>query len=152
MTGTVYTVGHSTRTLEELVAVLQEAGVRALVDVRTVPRSRRHPQFERDALERSLPAHGIDYRHEKALGGFRRPSEDSPNAGWEHPAFRGYADYMRTPDFRSALERLEVAARWDAEDAVLVDLADADVVLRGRGGGHRRTLLTVVSVHCRTRS
>jgi uncharacterized protein (DUF488 family) len=108
---TIGTVGHSTRTLDELVAVLKGSGVRVLVDVRTVPRSRRHPQFEREALTRSLPARGIDYRHEKALGGFRRPDADSPNGGWEHPAFRGYADYMRSPSFAAALERLEAGAR-----------------------------------------
>jgi uncharacterized protein (DUF488 family) len=108
---TIYTVGHSTRTLDELVAVLTAAGVRARVDVRTVPRSRRHPQFERDALADSLPARGISYRHEKDLGGFRRPSADSPNGGWDHPAFRGYADYMLTRGFRDALTRLDAAAR-----------------------------------------
>jgi uncharacterized protein (DUF488 family) len=106
----LYTVGHSTRSLEDLVAILRAAGVDSLVDVRSVPRSRRHPQFERDALARELPALGIDYRHEKALGGFRRPAPDSPNGGWEHPAFRGYADYMDTPEFVRALARLEGAA------------------------------------------
>lgn len=80
--------------------------MRRLVDVRTVPRSRRNPQFEGDALARSLPAHGIGYRHERALGGFRKPLPDSVNRGWDHPAFRGYADYMRTPEFGRALDRL----------------------------------------------
>ena len=75
----VYTIGHSTRTLEELVGILLEAGVRELVDVRTVPRSRRHPQFERDALAAALPERGVGYRHEQALGGFRRPRPGSPN-------------------------------------------------------------------------
>jgi uncharacterized protein (DUF488 family) len=76
------------------------------VDVRSVPRSRRNPQFEGPTLARSLEERGIDYRHERALGGFRRPIPGSPNGGWEHPAFQGYADYMRTGEFDAALERL----------------------------------------------
>jgi len=80
--------------------------VRRLVDVRSVPRSRRNPQFEGTALARSLGERGIEYRHESALGGFRRPQPDSPNRGWQHPAFQGYADYMRSPEFGQALERL----------------------------------------------
>jgi uncharacterized protein (DUF488 family) len=78
-----------------------------LVDVRSVPRSRRHPQFAREALADSLPEHDIDYRHEPALGGFRRPRPDSPNGGWEQPAFRGYADHMASDEFREALARVE---------------------------------------------
>jgi uncharacterized protein (DUF488 family) len=107
----VYTVGHSTRSLQELVEVLGSAGIQMLVDVRSVPRSRRHPQFTRESLERSLPARGIGYRHEPQLGGFRRPSPDSPNRGWEHQAFRGYADHMASAEFSGALARLEAEAR-----------------------------------------
>ncbi|MBV9197081.1 MAG: DUF488 domain-containing protein [Solirubrobacterales bacterium] len=119
---TLYTVGHSTRSLEELVELLQAPGVEALVDVRTVPRSRRHPQFERDALSRDLPARGIGYHHEKALGGFRRPRNDSPNRGWQHPAFRGYADHMESDEFALALSRLQAQAR---EQATCVMCAEA---------------------------
>lgn len=78
--------------------------------MRTIPRSRHNPQFNRETLERSLAEHGIDYAHAQALGGFRRPRPDSPNDGWEQPAFRGYADHMATPGFAAALERLERAA------------------------------------------
>lgn len=106
----IYTVGHSTRPLADLVGVLASAEVAALVDVRSVPRSRRHPHFTREALTQSLPVHGIDYRHEPRLGGFRRPSPNSRNTGWEHPAFRGYADYMTDEEFASALERLQAGA------------------------------------------
>lgn len=106
----IYTIGHSTRSLDELVADLKAAGVGTLVDVRSVPRSRRHPQFNREALAESLPGHAIAYRHEPALGGFRRPRPDSPNGGWEHPAFRGYADYMLTQPFANALEGLTAQA------------------------------------------
>ena len=76
------------------------------MDVRTVPRSRRNPQFEGDALSATLAGQGIGYVHERELGGFRRPDPDSINRGWEHPAFRGYADYMQSPEFGVALKRL----------------------------------------------
>ena len=85
--------------------------MRDLVDVRTVPSSRRHPQFARRALAESLPGHGIAYRHEPALGGFRRPRPESPNDGWEHDGFRGYADHMASAEFRAALDRLQADAR-----------------------------------------
>jgi uncharacterized protein (DUF488 family) len=96
--------------------------VRRLVDVRTVPRSRRHPQFAGDALAVSLPERRIEYFHEPALGGFRKPQEDSPNDGWEHAAFRGYADHMASPEFAAALERLERSA---AERPTTVMCAEA---------------------------
>ena len=104
---TILTIGHSTRSLAELLALLQDARVEQLVDVRSVPRSRRHPHFEGAALEASLPAAGISYRQAAALGGFRRPQRQSPNAGWEHRSFRGYADYMAEPEFALALGDLE---------------------------------------------
>jgi uncharacterized protein (DUF488 family) len=106
----IYTVGHSTRSALELIEILEAARVGQLVDVRTAPRSRRNPQFNGDALASSLAEHGIAYHHERALGGFRRPRPDSPNGGWEHPAFRGYADYMASPEFTAALERLTAMA------------------------------------------
>ena len=107
----LYTVGHSTRSLDQLAGLLDRAQVRELLDVRSVPRSRRHPHFDREALARSLPARGIGYAHERALGGFRRPRPDSPNRGWEQAAFQGYADHMAGDEFRSALRRLEERAR-----------------------------------------
>lgn len=108
---TIYTVGHSTRSLDELAAVLRAAGVVELVDVRTAPGSRRHPQFARAALAIALPELGIGYRHERDLGGFRRARPDSSNLGWTHPAFRGFADYMQTAQFTAALDRLQDLAR-----------------------------------------
>ena len=101
--GTSYTVGHSTREFSELAQLLLGARVDELVDVRRVPRSRRNPQFDSAALALALGELGIDYRHEEALGGFRRPQPGSVNAGWEHEAFRGYADYMATAPFAAAL-------------------------------------------------
>ena len=96
---TVWTVGHSTRAFEDLVALLQAHGIDTLADVRTVPRSRRHPHFDRDALAEGLARAAIAYTHMPGLGGLRRPRPGSVNAGWRHEAFRGYADYMQTDDF-----------------------------------------------------
>jgi uncharacterized protein (DUF488 family) len=102
----IYTIGHSTRTFDELVSLLKAHGVVQLADVRTVPRSRRHPHFALDALAQSLPAAGITYRHFAGLGGLRKPRRDSPNTAWRHEGFRGYADYMGTAAFERALEEL----------------------------------------------
>jgi uncharacterized protein (DUF488 family) len=107
----IYTVGHSTRSQEELAAVLQAGGVEEVVDVRSVPHSRRHPQFDSRALARWLPEQGIAYTHEGALGGFRRPKRGSPNRGWEQEGFQGYADYMRSEEFSAALSGLQKRAR-----------------------------------------
>jgi len=104
--GPLYAVGFSTRTVSELVALCREAGVRAVVDVRTVPRSRHTPQWNRDEAAEALRAHGLDYHHLPVLGGFRKPRPDSPNIGWRNPAFRGYADYMATPAFATGLDEL----------------------------------------------
>jgi len=110
MGGPVFTLGHSTRSAEELIALLQEAGVELLVDVRRFPGSRRHPQFGREALAAALAAAGIEYRHAPDLGGRRSPRPDSPNTAWRVAAFRGYADYMDSPEFQAALSRLAAAA------------------------------------------
>ena len=101
-----FTVGHSTRSLEELTALLHEHEVTLLADVRTIPGSRRMPHFSRAALASTLPRCGVDYVHLPELGGLRRPRPDSPNTGWRNASFRGYADYMMEPGFRDALERL----------------------------------------------
>jgi len=101
-----FTVGHSTRSLEELTALLREHEVTLLADVRTIPGSRRMPHFSLAALGSALPERGVDYVHLPELGGLRRPRPDSPNTGWRNPSFRGYADYMMEPGFRDALERL----------------------------------------------
>jgi uncharacterized protein (DUF488 family) len=99
----VLTIGHSTRPLGEFIALLREHGVQKVADVRTVPRSRHNPQFNRETLPRDLAASGIAYAHLPGLGGLRRPRRDSPNTGWRQPGFRGYADYMQTPEFERAL-------------------------------------------------
>jgi uncharacterized protein (DUF488 family) len=102
----IYTIGHSTRTAEAFVELLRIHEVRQIADVRTLPRSRRHPHFSRDALDAFLYAHGIAYRHIPELGGLRKPRADSTNTAWQHPGFRGYADYMQTPTFHIGVESL----------------------------------------------
>ena len=103
----IWTLGHGARPVEDLIGDLERAGVRRLVDVRTAPGSRRHPQFGRDALEAALRPHGIAYEWRKDLGGFRRPRPGSPHHAIRNDAFRGYADHMDTQEFRSALAWLE---------------------------------------------
>jgi uncharacterized protein (DUF488 family) len=102
----VYTAGHSTRTLRELLDLLAGFEIRVLADVRTLPRSRRHPHFAGGALAEALAARGLRYVHLARLGGLRRPRPDSPNTGWRHPGFRGFADYMGTDAFEAGLEEL----------------------------------------------
>ncbi|MBV9760590.1 MAG: DUF488 domain-containing protein [Acidobacteriaceae bacterium] len=102
----IRTIGHSTRPVEALIEMLQAHRVKRLVDVRTIPKSRHNPQYSQEALAPRLRDSGIAYQHMKALGGLRRPRKDSPNLGWRNDSFRGYADYMQTPEFASALETL----------------------------------------------
>lgn len=122
-TTTIYTIGHSTRTQDELIALLQHYGIRTLADVRTVPKSRHNPQFNRDELAKTIPEAGIAYAHLARLGGLRRGlGADSPNMGWRNTSFRGYADYMQTDEFRYGLEELRALA---AEGPVAVMCAEA---------------------------
>jgi uncharacterized protein (DUF488 family) len=107
----LYTIGHSTRTAEALLGLLRDHGIEVLVDVRTIPRSRQNPQFNRDALARTLKTAGIEYVHRPALGGLRHPRKDSVNLGWRNASFRGYADYMQTGEFVRALAELEAMAQ-----------------------------------------
>jgi uncharacterized protein (DUF488 family) len=107
---TVWTVGHSTRPIEQFLALLAEHSIERLVDVRTVPRSRHNPQFNRDALPAALESVGIAYSHVKELGGLRHARKDSPNTGWRNASFRGFADYMLTPEFEQALDGLVALA------------------------------------------
>jgi uncharacterized protein (DUF488 family) len=102
----ILTIGHSTRALEAFIALLQEGGAEWIADVRSIPRSRHNPQFNRDTLPESLSAAGIGYSHMAGLGGFRKPKADSPNTHWKNAGFRGYADYMQTAQFRDSLETL----------------------------------------------
>ena len=107
---TIWTIGHSAHPLEDFLAMLRSFGIGALADVRNFPGSRKFPHFGKDALEISMPEAGIRYVHFKDLGGRRKPSPDSVNTAWRHPAFRGYADYMETDAFRNAVSSLAALA------------------------------------------
>ena len=106
----VLTIGHSTRSLKELLELLEAHGVEQLADVRTIPRSRHNPQFNRESLAGKLRRAGIGYTHMPALGGLRHPRPDSPNQGWRNASFRGFADYMQTPEFGAGIVALIDAA------------------------------------------
>jgi uncharacterized protein (DUF488 family) len=106
MSATLYTIGHSTRTIEEFTGLLKAQGVHLLVDVRTIPKSRHNPQFNSDTLEQSLKSSGIGYLHMPTLGGLRHAKKNSLNQGWENASFRGFADYMQTEEFEEGLSRL----------------------------------------------
>lgn len=139
----VFTVGHGTRTTEELAALLREARATRLVDVRRFPGSRRHPHFAREALAESLPSLGIEYdwRGEQ-LGGRRSRKRDgtSRHPAWRNDAFGAYADYMDTPEFRAALESLEAEARAGTRLAVM-----CAETLWGRC--HRRLIADALALH-----
>jgi uncharacterized protein (DUF488 family) len=107
----MWTVGHSTRSLAELVALLRAHGVERVVDVRKMPRSRRHPHFNVDTLGSDLRAAGIGYAHMPGLGGLRRGRPDSVNTAWRNPSFRAYADYMATDEFAANLDALIAQGR-----------------------------------------
>lgn len=118
----VRTIGHSTHAIDDFIAILKAHSITELVDIRTIPRSRHNPQFNRDSLPASLEAAGIAYRHMPALGGLRRARPDSINTGWRNASFRGYADYMQTEEFKDALEELIGIAR---EKRVAIMCAEA---------------------------
>ena len=109
----VLTIGHSTRTLEEFISLLQAHAVSRVVDVRTAPRSRHNPQFNKASLPGSLKKAGLGYVHMPGLGGLRHAKRDSVNIGWRNSSFRGYADYMQTTEFEESLEELIKAANQE---------------------------------------
>jgi uncharacterized protein (DUF488 family) len=153
----IHTIGHSTRTFEELVRLLRRHGVDHLADVRAHPGSRRYPHFSRGALELSLPAAGIGYSHHEELGGRRRGLPDSPNGAWRNASFRAYADYMGTSEFARALDSLiEMAEgrnlaimcaeavpwrchRWLVSDALVTRGVDVHHILDARSEHHSLT-------------
>lgn len=107
---TVWTIGHSTHSLDELVAMLHSFNIETVVDIRSYPRSRKFPQFNKEALELSLPENNIEYIHLKKLGGRRKVNPESKNTTWRHAAFRGYADYMESESFAEGIKELIVIA------------------------------------------
>jgi len=118
----LFTIGHSTRSLDEFLAILTEHKIKLLVDVRTVPRSRRVPQFNTENLAEPLPPRHIQYLHLPALGGLRKARPDSINTAWRNHSFRGYADYMQTPKFESGLKELMALA---SKKATVIMCAEA---------------------------
>jgi len=154
----IFTIGHSTHPIEEFIQLLQAHGVEQLIDIRTVPRSRTNPQFNRDTLPESLKNAGIGYLHMPALGGLRHPRADSPNTAWRNASFRGYADYMQTPQFAAAIDSLiELASRgqvaimcaeavpWRCHRSLVADALTAcgvpveDILSMGRRQPHKLT-------------
>jgi uncharacterized protein (DUF488 family) len=107
---TIYTIGHSTRTIEQFLELLKAHGIQQIVDVRTVPKSRHNPQFGKEALAASLEQAGIAYTHLEKLGGLRHTSKASVNLGWQNESFRGFADYMATLEFQAGLDELTALA------------------------------------------
>jgi uncharacterized protein (DUF488 family) len=118
----IHTIGHSTHTQEDFLRLLEAHGIRQLADIRTIPQSRRHPHFGKEALAGWLAASGISYRHFPALGGLRRPRPDSVNTAVRHASFRGYADHMQTAEFHDGMAALEAFA---GEGATVVMCAEA---------------------------
>lgn len=120
---TIYTIGHSTRPISEFLAMLEFCAVKKLVDVRTVPRSRHNPQYNREELSATLEKNHLGYLYMPGLGGFRHTQKDSSaNLGWRNLSFRGYADYMQTTEFETSLEELIAVAR---EQQVTIMCAEA---------------------------
>jgi uncharacterized protein (DUF488 family) len=107
----IWTIGHSTRSIDDFVSLLEQNGIKLLADVRSLPGSKRYPQFNKETLAESLNAHGIRYEHFPELGGRRKPNADSRNTAWRNASFRGYADYMETEEFHKGVERLLAFAR-----------------------------------------
>jgi len=147
------TYGHGTDSAERTVAVLAGAGVAALVDIRTAPGSRRHPQFARAAMAEWLPAAGIGYRWEKRLGGFRKPGPGNPDVAWREDMFRGYAEHMRSADFRAAVDAVLAEAghaKTRHAEAGLAEGAPSQLVVMCSESlwwrCHRRLLADFVSV------
>lgn len=154
MTETIYTIGHSDRSFDAFVALLREAGVQRVVDVRAFPMSRTNPQFNQDVLPAQLEAGGMSYEHLAALGGRRRKSRTVPvdvNAYWTHPSFHNYADYALSPEFQGGLDHLIVEGRrqrcavmcseavwWRCHRRIITDylLARGVTVIHILGRGH----------------
>ena len=115
----IWTIGHSTRTIDDFISLLKENEIKLLADVRAWPGSKRYPQFNKDALKESLTAHGIRYEHFPELGGKRKSKPDSRNTAWRNASFRGYADYMETEQFQKGIERLFALTRNDPESILM---------------------------------
>jgi uncharacterized protein (DUF488 family) len=160
----VFTIGHSTRTWEEFLELLRVHRIQRVIDVRSIPRSRHNPQFNRDALSAKLRSARIGYVHLRKLGGLRHASRDSQNMGWRNASFRGFADYMQTRDFEAGLERLIKLAKhkrsalmcaeavpWRCHRSLIADslvargIRVADIISGKRSQPH--TLTSFANIH-----
>jgi len=119
---TIFTIGHSTHSIEDFVTILKHYGITELVDIRTIPKSRHNPQFNEQELAQVLRNHHIGYRHQKNLGGLRHAHKDSINTAWQNASFRGFADYMQTAEFNEGIEDLIKTAQ---EKTVVIMCAEA---------------------------
>ncbi|WP_125610816.1 DUF488 family protein [Specibacter cremeus] len=119
---TIYTVGHSTHPIDDFIELLKAHGIKKLIDIRTIPKSRHNPQFMEEAVATSVRARGITYRRMEALGGLRHVRKDSPNGAWHNASFQGYADYMQTPDFAEAVDKL---IHWGRHSDAAIMCAEA---------------------------
>ena len=165
----IFTIGHSNRPLDVFLRLLQEHGIAQLADVRKMPRSRYNPQFNSEALAGALQEIGIGYRHWPELGGMRPKKADSSNMGWRNPSFRAYADYMQTPPFQAALQRLMKDARrcptaimcaesvpWRCHRSLIADALIAhgwkvtDIMAEGKSKPHTLTSFAKVEGECVT--
>ena len=115
----IWTIGHSTRTIDEFISLLKENGIELLADVRVWPSSKRYPQFNKEALAESLNAQGVRYEHFPELGGKRKAKSDSSNTAWRNASFRGYADHMETEQFQKGIERLLVFGGETGRTAIM---------------------------------
>ncbi len=121
-TNDIFTIGHSVRPIEEFIQLLKENNITHVIDIRMIPRSRHNPQFNGDTLPDTLNEASLSYQHLEGLGGFRRSHPGSPNSGWRNASFRGYADYMQTPEFK---EHLEVLIRLAQKVVIVLMCAEA---------------------------
>lgn len=119
---TIFTIGHSTHTIEEFANLLQQHGITRVVDIRTIPKSRHNPQFNKETLKKSLKHFHIKYIHIKNLGGLRPTKRDSINTAWHNRSFRGFADYMQTKTFQKGIERL---IKYAQKDVIAIMCAEA---------------------------
>lgn len=164
MTKIIWTVGHSTRTIEEFIGLLTAYRLEVVVDVRTVPRSRKNPQFNKENLEQVLAGAGIEYLHAEALGGLRHPRKDSLNSAWRNESFRGFADYMQTTEFSAAFTWLMAKAEqqqvvlmcaeilpWRCHRSLIADalsiagFAVIEIFLEEKSREHRLTPFAVIT-------
>jgi uncharacterized protein (DUF488 family) len=164
MKPTLYTIGHSTRALDEFLELLKIHGIGTLVDVRTIPKSRRMPHFSQEPLRKSLKKAGLNYVHLPSLGGLRKPRKDSGNMAWRNSAFRGYADYMGTEEFEEGLAELNAitkagptaimcaeAVPWRCHRSLISDILAArgvqvlHITGKGKPSPHKMTAFARVS-------